>query len=222
MEPILTILITSYNKEKYISYVLEMLKAQNCSEIVVHIIDDGSTDSSMTIINEIVGDLQNFNIHHWDKNRGTGYTRQYALDLVDTNYFIFIDADDMIVEDYVSTLLNTIKEDNTADIHHFNTRVYPLGGTLTNDFALWDKIISKDFLVNNNITFNSELTNMEDYNLRIRINKVSCKEIHHEKIIYIYNLLAEDTITHEKPIWYNHGLEDMRAECDPGIEIYNQ
>lgn len=222
MKPVLTILITSYNKEKYISYILEMLKAQNRPEIEVHIIDDGSNDASLSIINELVGDIDNFFIHHWDENKGTGYTRYYALTLVKTNYFIFIDADDMIVEDYVDTLVNTIQEDSSVDIHHFTTRVYPLGGTLANDFSLWDKIISKQFLDANNITFNPELTNMEDYNLRVRISKVPFTEKHHDKVIYIYNLLAENTITHEHPIWYNHGIDDMRDECDPGIEIYNQ
>lgn len=222
MKPVLTILITSYNKEKYISYVLGMLIDQNRPEIQVHIVDDGSTDNSMSIIKEVVGDIDNFHIHHWDTNKGTGYTRTYALDLVDTNYFIFIDADDMIVEDYVDTILQVINEDDTADIHRFNTRVYPLGGTLANNFSLWDKVISKKFLIDNNINFNPELTNMEDYNLRVRIERVNYREVVHEKVLYIYNLLAENTITHEKPIWYNHGIDDMRDECDPNIDIYNQ
>ena len=196
----ITILVTCYNKEKYISYVLEQLKSQNKEEIDVHIIDDASTDNSNAIINELVGGIDNFYIHTFDKNHGTGYTRNYALSLVSTKYFIFIDADDMLVENYINLLLEKIDAYPDADIIHFRTRVYPLGGTLMMDFSLWDKIISKEFLDKNNIAFNIMLTNMEDWNLRKKIEKTNFNEVHCEEILYIYNLLAEETITHEQPI----------------------
>ena len=54
MKPKLSILITCYNKEKYISYILNQLIEQNSPEIEVHIIDDCSTDSSFNIIKEII------------------------------------------------------------------------------------------------------------------------------------------------------------------------
>lgn len=222
MKPRLTILITSYNKEKYISYVINMLIAQNCEDIVVHIIDDGSTDNSLNIINELISDVDNFHLHHWDKNKGTGKTRNYALDLVETNYFIFIDADDMITENYVTKILEYITEDPTADIHYFRTRIYPLGATVCYDFSLWDRVISKEFLDKNNIRFKDSLTNMEDYNLRRKIEKIDFTEVSHSDVLYIYNLLAEGTVTHENPIWYGHNLEGIREECDPNtIAIYN-
>lgn len=221
MKPRLTILITSYNKEKYISYILSMLIEQNCDDIIVNIIDDGSTDKSLDIINELIKDVDNFHLYHWDKNKGTGYTRNYALDLVETNYFIFIDADDMITENYIKTILGYITEDPTADIHYFKTRIYPLGGTVRYNFSLWDRVISKDFLDKNNIRFKDSLTNMEDYNLRIKIDKTVFREVTHEDVLYIYNLLAEDTITHENPIWYGHNLNGQREECDPNKPIYN-
>ena len=223
MEKQLTILITCYNKEKYISYILGQLIDQNCAEIDVHIVDDGSTDNSINIIKELVEPIDNFHIHHWDKNQGTGYTRQYCLSLVQTNYFIFIDSDDMLVENYVELILSKIKENPNADIHHFRTRYYPLGNTVVFSFSLWDRVISKKFLDKNNITFNDKLTNMEDWNLRCRIEQVPFEEVQHQEVLYIYNILAEGTITHDKPIWYNHNLDGIRAESAADYcEDYNK
>lgn len=223
MDKKLTILITCYNKEKYISYILGQLIDQNCQEIDVHIIDDASTDNSQSIVKELVDNIDNFYIHNLETNHGTGYVRNYALSLVKTNYFIFIDADDMLVENYVSLLLEKIDKYPDADIIHFCTRVYPLGGKTSLDFSLWDKVISKNFLDNNNITFNPNLINMEDWNLRSKINKVKFNEIHCPEVLYIYNLLAEGTITHQDPIWYNHNLEGIRDECDPNyLDAYNE
>lgn len=223
MKKELTILLTCYNKEKYISYILQQLIDQNCEALDIHIFDDASTDNSLNIIQELVGDINNFTIHHWDTNKGTGSTRNYALSLVKTKYFIFIDADDMLTETYVQTILQKIRQYPDVDIHHFRTRVYPLGGTVMFNFSLWDRVISKEFLDKNNITFNPKLTNMEDWNLRVQIEKVPYIEMEHQEIIYIYNILAENTITHDNPIWYNHNLEGIRPESQVDYcEEYNK
>lgn len=205
----LTILLTCFNKEKYISYILHQLVSQNCEDIIVHIINDGSTDHSLEIIQEIVGDIPNFYIHSFDKNYGVGYVRQYALSLVESGYFIFIDADDMIVEDYIQTILATIAA-NTADIHHFLTRTYPYGITACLSHTLWDKVISIDFIRKNNIDFNKTLYYNEDIDFRQQIEKTHFKEQHYNKILYIYNLFTNDSITHKQPLWYKYGDEGLK------------
>lgn len=211
MDKKLTILLTCYNKEKYISYVLRQLVDQNCDAIDVHIINDKSTDDSLEIIQEIVQDIPNFYIHSFDANCGIGYARKYALSLVETEYFIFIDADDMIVEDYISTILNAISA-HKADIHHFLTRTYPYGTIACLSHTLWDKVISIDFVRKNNIDFNEKLLYNEDVNFREQIEKVPFEEKHYHKIIYIYNLYTDNSITHNKPLWYKYNDEGLKEE----------
>ena len=89
MDKQLTILITCYNKERYVSYVLRQLIDQNCDALDIHIINDKSTDASLEIIQEIVNGVDNITIHTLDNHCGIGYVRKFALSLVKTKYFIF-------------------------------------------------------------------------------------------------------------------------------------
>ena len=52
----LNIIVTCYNKEKYVSYVINMLKEQITEDVELHIYDDGSTDNSINIINQVLQD----------------------------------------------------------------------------------------------------------------------------------------------------------------------
>ena len=52
----LNIIVTCYNKEKYVSYVINMLKEQITEDMELHIYDDGSTDNSINIINQVLQD----------------------------------------------------------------------------------------------------------------------------------------------------------------------
>lgn len=212
MEYILTVLVTNYNKEKYVSYMLEQLLAQQRDKVQVVIIDDGSTDNSVSIIREVLSKtFNNFEFYANEKNIGSGAVRQLALTKVKGRYFIFADSDDMISEHYIDTILHYCA-DNT-DIHLFRTRVYPLGGLTALNFSLWDKVIRTQFVKDNRLDFDPALTNMEDYAF---MNKLwECDGLvykQHNEIIYHYNLLGSNTLTHQEPIWYNHNLDGFRPE----------
>ena len=58
----LNIIVTCYNKEKYVSYVINMLKEQITEDVELHIYDDGSTDNSINIINQVLQDYNKKNI----------------------------------------------------------------------------------------------------------------------------------------------------------------
>ena len=107
----LNIIVTCYNKEKYVSYVINMLKEQITEDVKLHIYDDGSTDNSINIINQVLQDYNKKNIitHFIPNNLGTGAIRELALQNVNSTYFIFVDADDLISENYVQKILYTYK-----------------------------------------------------------------------------------------------------------------
>lgn len=211
MDKQLTILITCYNKEQYVSYVLRQLIDQNCDALDIHIINDKSTDASLEIIQEIVNGVDNITIHTLDNHFGIGYVRKFALSLVKTKYFIFIDADDMIAEDYVETILQAISAD-TADIYHFLARAYPYGNIICLSHTLWDKVFAIDFIRKNKIDFNETLCYNEDIDFRQQIEQYAFEEKHYQKIIYTYNLYTTNSITHTSPLWYQYNDEGIKEE----------
>ena len=90
MKPKLNILVTCYNKEKYISYIITMLKEQLLkynNDVEVHIYDDGSTDNSTQIIDQILKDYQGTNIkkNYLPHNLGTGSIENWHCKMLTAN-----------------------------------------------------------------------------------------------------------------------------------------
>jgi len=220
MKPLVSILITNYNKEKYITYILGVLLEHNTPEIEIILVDDASTDTSLITIYQFLDDLSKYKqdnlvliIHQ--KNMGVAYSKQEALDRSTGDFFIYLDGDDFIPEDYVETLLEYAKSGKSL-IYNFRTRVYPCGTTVEFDFSLWNKLINKEGIDKYGIKFNTELRNMDDVELWRRIS-AEHPEIYDElmpvdKILYFYNLASEDTLTHKKSLWYQT-MNDIKKEC---------
>lgn len=203
MKPKLSILITCYNKEKYISYILNQLIEQNSPEIEIHIIDDCSTDSSFNIIKEIAGSPDNFHIHHNYANLGISFVRNDAIKMVNGEYFIFIDGDDMLTENYVEKILSYIEQDSDSDVHTFKARTYPYGISVDLNCSLCNKIIKTAFLDKYKINFDGAIVALEDNYFLQEIDKQSPKYHHHKDVLYIYNMLVDDTESRQYGIWWN-------------------
>lgn len=215
----LTIIITNYNKEKHISYNIELLKQklqrnkQYEDEVEIQIYDDGSTDGSVEIIDNVLKDYEgnSIEVFYSPYNRGIGAVRQQALNNVNGDYFVFIDSDDLITEDYLDKILGYIEEDSNADIHHFGVRIYPDGGTCCMGFSLWDKVLKKSFIRENAIHFDEKLRGHEDEAFMDQVWALEPNMHEHlEDILYIYNTFTYNTITHQEPMWYGHN----EVRCD--------
>lgn len=109
-----TIIITIYNKEKYLEKAIISACNQTYKDYEVIVVNDGSTDNSENIIKELAKDLK-FKYYKKD-NSGVSDTRNYAIEKVKTPYFLFLDADDYLNQD----LLETIDKYKDYDILSFN------------------------------------------------------------------------------------------------------
>ena len=175
----LSIIIPYYNTYDLTVKLLKHLETQKTNEVEIIIVDDGCYETRFD-------DYDFIKVIHNEKNLNAPTSWNIGINNANGEYIAFIDSDDMLVENYVELILSKIKENPNADIHHFRTRYYPLGNTVMFSFSLWDRVISKKFLDKNNITFNDKLTNMEDWNLRCRIERVPFEEVQHQEILYIY------------------------------------
>ena len=75
-----SVIIPVYNQEKYISTTLDSILNQNFSDFEIIVIDDGSTDNSLKIIND---KLSNSQIQHkiiHQENSGVGSARNKGID----------------------------------------------------------------------------------------------------------------------------------------------
>lgn len=120
-----SIIIPIYNVEKYIDRCLKSVINQSYKNFEVILIDDGSTDKSISIANKYLLD-ERFTIYH-KKNGGQSSARNYGINKANGEYIIFLDSDDYID---IKLLENLEKEVNDNNIDVISYGIYTDDGEI--------------------------------------------------------------------------------------------
>ena len=110
-KPLISIIIPVYNVEKYLDRCLQSVLRQTYKNIEIILIDDGSSDSSVTICDKYAIEYANVTCVH-KKNGGQSSARNEGLRHAKGDYVGFIDSDDWIAEDMYEYLLSLCKKNN--------------------------------------------------------------------------------------------------------------
>lgn len=116
MKKIITILLSTYNGEKYISNQLYSLLQQTYKDWVLYIRDDGSTDDTVEIIKQFLA--IDTRIHYVDDNKrrlGTGKSFWELLKYANSKYTICCDQDDIWLEYKLEYLVNFAENKLSSD-----------------------------------------------------------------------------------------------------------
>jgi glycosyltransferase involved in cell wall biosynthesis len=85
--------------------------AQDYPNIKIYVVNDCSTDQTLSVIRKTVDGDQRVTVIDLEKNGGPTHARNCALDVIEGEFFTFVDSDDMVEEDHVSTLMDMMSED---------------------------------------------------------------------------------------------------------------
>jgi len=130
MEPLLTIIVPVYKiKEEYLRQSIESMLNQNSEEYRIILVDDGSPDNCGQICDEYASKNKIIQVIH-QQNSGVSAARNSGILQAKTPWITFVDPDDWIEPDTVSTILDAIKGDaKSADIIMFDySREFENGG----------------------------------------------------------------------------------------------
>jgi glycosyltransferase involved in cell wall biosynthesis len=94
--PLVSVLIPTYNSEKTILRALSSVAAQTLQPIEVIVVDDGSTDGTVSLVKNICSELMpgNLKLVELKSNRGTYYARNIGWDMASGEFLAFLDSDD--------------------------------------------------------------------------------------------------------------------------------
>ena len=95
MEPIVSVIVPVYNKEKYLNSCLESIVNQTMKDLEILLINDGSVDGSAGLCDEWAEKDSRIRVVH-KQNEGAGCTRNKGLELARGRFISFVDADDYI------------------------------------------------------------------------------------------------------------------------------
>lgn len=106
--PYFSVIIPVYNSDIYIQECLLSVMQQSFNDYEVIIIDDGSTDRSAKIIQELM--RTNNRIHYYyQENQGVSVARNYGIKKARGKYILFIDSDDYIDKNTLSIFYSNLK-----------------------------------------------------------------------------------------------------------------
>lgn len=91
--PLVSIAMPMYNGQSYLREAIDSILNQTYTNIELIVIDDGSTDNSVSIIESY--DDPRISLFQNDKNRGVAYTRNRAIELAKGDYLAWMDCDDI-------------------------------------------------------------------------------------------------------------------------------
>ena len=111
-KPIISIITPAYNAERYIRRCVESVLHQSFQDWEMHIMDDGSKDETLKIIQDYSSRDSRIIVYHQD-NRGYVDTNNILLSKVNSEYFLALDSDNWLAnENTFQQIINIINKHN--------------------------------------------------------------------------------------------------------------
>lgn len=99
----ISVIVPVYNSEKYVGRCVDSIIAQTYQNWELILVDDGSTDNSLSILQEYENHDSRIKVIH-QNNEGPGIARNTGIINAIGDYIVFVDSDDRISEDYFDLL----------------------------------------------------------------------------------------------------------------------
>lgn len=122
-EKLLSVIIPTYNVEKYIVECVDSLLQQISAPNEIIIVNDGSTDNTLHLINQHYADLPQVQIITVP-NGGAGLARDKGIELAQGEFVFFCDPDDRVAPGLVSELQHVVQMYPQVELFCFNSVVF--------------------------------------------------------------------------------------------------
>lgn len=215
-------IIPVYNCEKYLEDCVKDLISTGLEKYEIVLVDDGSTDHSSVICDEMSKIQENIITIH-QENRGVSAARNRGLELATGDFIVFIDADDNIEALKLLKVLEIMDKDDSIDLliygmsfdyykngicYRKDDMFYPLEMQISekelseiffdlfsaNSLSpLWNKIFRKKIIDNHELRLSEKMFLYEDLEFVLRY-MAFCKNIYCSKeIIYRYRQSEDES-----------------------------
>lgn len=104
---LVSVIVPIYNAEKFLDMSLQSLQNQTYSYWEAILINDGSTDNSLDILQKYAVSDSRFKIIN-QNNQGVAIARNVGLDAAKGKYIAFLDPDDMLCPQFMEVLLEAL------------------------------------------------------------------------------------------------------------------
>lgn len=231
--PLISVIIPVYNGEKYLKEAIMSVTNQDCKDLEIIIVNDGSSDNSLKIAEALASEDSRIRVIS-KENGGVSVARNVGIDAAKGEYISFLDADDLWDKKFFSLETVTfIKDNETSDIFGFNSDCFDTDFNILDTYRVYDWVINGgkdkavdtfywihfssflyklDFLNKYNIRFPQGVKYSEDEYFRATClyysELVTCKDI----IIFNYRY-SPDSVTRGKGDNKEYARQKLNAYC---------
>lgn len=110
VNPLVSVLMTSFNREKYISFAIESVLKSTYQNFELIIVDDASTDETVSITNKYAAQDNRIQVYVNQKNLGDYPNRNKAASYATGKYLKYVDSDDYIYPNGLEIMVNTMEQ----------------------------------------------------------------------------------------------------------------
>lgn len=111
-EPLVSIIVPTYNVERYISECINSLINQTYSNIEIVCVDDGSLDNTFSILEQYQANDSRIKLIK-QENQFAGVARNNGMKHASGKYLLFVDSDDFCERNMIEYLVNVAEENNS-------------------------------------------------------------------------------------------------------------
>lgn len=109
----LSIIIPVYNVQKFIGHTIESIMNQNCPDFELIIVNDGSTDDSLNLIQLTLSKYDTENVRVFSqKNQGVSVARNVGMYNSIGKYLYFLDGDDFVSNGMINQVIQLASDDS--------------------------------------------------------------------------------------------------------------
>lgn len=203
----ISIIVPIYNVDKYLEETINSIINQTLKEIEIILVNDGSTDNSGKICDELKKKDNRIKVIH-KENMGVSAARNSGLKIATGEFVGFVDSDDIVCNDMYETLYNNAIE-NKVDISMVSPVIKELNGNIkyfnnTGKKFIWNREEAlKNFFKGNvfNIAVYTKIFKREKYENIIFEEE---KSVHEDKYYTFQCILNSDRVFFEDVCKYNY------------------
>ena len=236
-DPLVSVIMPVYNCEKYVEEAIDSILNQSYKNIELIIIDDGSKDKSIDIINSYEDERIKFSKNKI--NKGVSATRNVGLKLAQGKYIAIMDSDDISPLERIEKQVTFLEENEEFgligghyerfEVKSFFTKRKLIKHSLISEenqikinllgaFASSTVMIRNLIIVKYNILFDTELRVAEDYDFWRRIGKYSKVTNIDEMLLYYRHHSSSAMKTNKIPS--QHTIKAIRKSFND-LGIFN-
>ncbi len=194
-----SVIITTYNHRRHIRKAIDSVLAQTYKNYELIVVDDGSTDDTRKLVEE----YQDV-IYKYQENKGLSAARNTGIDIAQGQALVFLDADDWLLDDCLTTQVNCLVTQPTVAFVSGGHMVF-----IEENEELWliQKTIPSEhymhFLMSNyigmhaavmyrnwafnSIRFDTSLKVCEDYDMYLNLSRLY-PVLHHQHLLAVYRI----------------------------------